>query len=283
MEQGMDRSKRLIGQAILISDTILRWKDLLWTNLSIDQRLEDFFGLLSRHVQTYYYAVNVIAQFQQHPTSWAWSATKRIMRYLGATADIGVIIDPISTNLAVYMDANHGDPALGNWLSISRGAYYLGNSLIHWTCRKQRTPAHSLAESELIAASDAMREAMWLLNIGKTMGIPNLIDIYIDNKAAVDIANVKGLTRCIRHIEIHDAYIRTMREHGYVIVYQISSEENQADLFTKPFRSPSAYIHAWDITLMRRHPDCMAAGECCNSDKKRFSGCPLMSGLIGGF
>ena len=36
------------------------------------------------------------------------------MRYLGTTADIGIIIDPISTELAVYMDANHGDPALGD-------------------------------------------------------------------------------------------------------------------------------------------------------------------------
>ena len=60
------------------------------------------------------YAVNVVAQFQQHPTSRAWSAMKRIMQYLGATANIGIIIDPILTNLAVYTDANHGDPALGN-------------------------------------------------------------------------------------------------------------------------------------------------------------------------
>ena len=55
-------------------------------------------------------------------------------------------------------------------------------------------PAHSSAESELIAASDAMREAVWLSNVGKSMGIHNLINMYIDNKAAVDIANAKGLT-----------------------------------------------------------------------------------------
>ena len=36
------------------------------------------------------------------------------MRYLGTTANISIIIDPISTDLAVYTDANHGDPALGD-------------------------------------------------------------------------------------------------------------------------------------------------------------------------
>ena len=57
---------------------------------------------------------------------------------------------------------------------------------------------------------------------------------------------------------------------GYVIVHQISSEENRADLFTKPFGSPAAYIHARDITLMRRRPDCVSAGECCDSDENDF-------------
>ena len=140
------------------------------------------------------YAVNVVAQFQQHPTSQAWSAVKRIMRYLNATATIGLIINPISEKLSVYTDANHGDPALSDRLSVSGGAYYMGNSLIHWTCRKQCTLAHSSAESELIAVSDAVQEAIWLSNVGKAMDIKLPIDIYIDNKAAIDITSAKGLT-----------------------------------------------------------------------------------------
>ena len=60
-----------------------------------------------------------------------------------------------------FSDANHGDIALSDWLSISGGAYYLGGSLIHWTCQKQHTPANSSAESELIAASDAAQEVIF--------------------------------------------------------------------------------------------------------------------------
>ena len=123
------------------------------------------------------------------------------------TATIGLIIDPTSEKLSVYMDANHRDPALGDCLSVSGGAYYMGNSLIHWTCRKQWMLAHSSAESELIAVSDAAREVIWLLNVGKAMDIKLLIDIYIDNKAAIDITGAKGLTQHVRHIEIRDAYI----------------------------------------------------------------------------
>jgi hypothetical protein len=102
------------------------------------------------------YAVNIVAQFQQWPTTRAWTAVKRIMRYLKANPHIGVTIDPKNDELDVFSDASHGDHALEDWRSISGGAYYLGGSLIHWTCRKQRTPAHSSAESELVGASDVL-------------------------------------------------------------------------------------------------------------------------------
>ena len=70
--------------------------------------------------------------------------------------NIGVTIDPKNDGLDIYLDANQGDISLDDQKSISRGAYYLGGSLIHWTCRKQRMPAHSSAESELIGASNVI-------------------------------------------------------------------------------------------------------------------------------
>ena len=83
------------------------------------------------------YAVNIVAQFQQSPTMRAWTAVKRIMRYLRSTSNLGILIDPKNRDIEIYSDANHGDPALDNQKSISGGVYYLGGSIIHWTCRKQ--------------------------------------------------------------------------------------------------------------------------------------------------
>ncbi len=80
-------------------------------------------------------------------------AVKRVIQYLNMTKSIGITINLKNIDLTIFSDANHGDAALGDRLSISRGAYYLGGSLVHWTCCKQHTPAHSAAESELIAAS----------------------------------------------------------------------------------------------------------------------------------
>ena len=169
----------------------------------------------------------------------------------------------------IFCDANHGDAALGDRLSVSGGAYYLGGSLVHWTCRKQRTPAHSATESELIAASEAVREGLWLLRLGEVMGTTGPIMVHIDNKAVIDIANAKGLTRRVKHIEIRDAYIRILRERGIVKVSHIPSLQNRSDVLTKAFSGPDAFIHARNMLMKSASQKRDAAGECCESSSSR--------------
>lgn len=213
------------------------------------------------------YAVNIVAQFQRSPTTRAWTAVKRILRYLKANPSIGVTIDPESDELDIFSDASHGDRALEDWRSISGGAYYLGGSLIHWTCRKQRTPAHSSAESELVAASDVLREGIWLLRLGETLGTKGPIRVHMDNKAARDIADGKGLTRKVKHLEVRDAYIRILRERGVVQIVKVASSQNRADVLTKAFGSPGDFIHARNMLFSLGSE---SAGECCNESSSRI-------------
>ncbi len=107
--------------------------------------------------------VNIIVQFQQWLTTRVWTAVKCIMRHLKANPHIGVMINPKNDKLDVFSNASHGDHTLEDWRSISGGAYYLGGSLIHWTCHKQQTPVHSSVELELVGASDVLQEGIWLL------------------------------------------------------------------------------------------------------------------------
>src|SRR6185312_6380860 len=197
--------------------------------------------------------------------SRAWTAVKRIMMYLNTTKTIGIEIDPKNIDLTIFCDANHGDAALGDRLSVSGGAYYLGGSLVHWTCRKQWTPAHSATESELIAASEAVHEGIWLLRLGEVMGTSVLILVHINNKAAINIANVKGLTRRVKHIEIRDAYIRILRERRIMEIIQIPSIQNRSDVLTKAFSGPDAFIHARNMLLNMAIQKRKSAGECCDT------------------
>src|SRR6185312_4739216 len=223
------------------------------------------------------YAVNIVAQFQQAPTTRAWTAVKRIMKYLKGSMNIGVTIDPKNDEIDIYSDANHGDISLDDRKSISGGAYYLGGSLIHWTCRKQRTPAHSSAESELIGASDVVREGVWLLRLGEIIGTKGPLQLHMDNKAARDIAESKGLTRRVKHLEIRDAYVRILRERGVIRIIQVKSEENRADVLTKAFGSPGAFAIARGNVFAIGSMSSESAGECYGEHTREYSGHLLMS------
>jgi hypothetical protein len=209
------------------------------------------------------YAVNIVAQFQQKLTTCAWMAVKQIIRYLNTTKSIGITINPKNIDLTIFSDANHGDVALGDRLSISGGAYYLGGSLVHWACRKQHTPAHSAAELELIAASEAVHKGLRLLRLGEIMGTRRPIRVHIDNKAMINIANSKGLTRRVKHIKICDAYIQVLQERGIVEVIQVPSNQNRSDLLTKAFQNPGTFVHAWNTLFGMEASQHKAAGECC--------------------
>ncbi|KAD4385704.1 hypothetical protein E3N88_25873 [Mikania micrantha] len=75
------------------------------------------------------FSVFKCARYQTNPKASHLIAVKRIFRYLV------------------------GKPRLGLWKSTTGGCQYLGDRLVSWQCKKQRTVSTSTAEAEYVAAS----------------------------------------------------------------------------------------------------------------------------------
>ena len=100
------------------------------------------------------------------------------------------------------------------------------------------------------------------MRLREIMGTTGPICVYIDNKAAIDIANAKGLTQRVKHIEIRDAYICILRERGVVEVVHIPSLKNCADVLTKAFSGPETFIHARSMLMELTGEKRDAVGKC---------------------
>ena len=50
------------------------------------------------------------------------------------------------------------------------------------------------------------------MRLGEILGTKGPIRVHMDNKVARDIAEVKGLTCKVKHLEVRDAYICILRE-----------------------------------------------------------------------
>ena len=194
------------------------------------------------------HAVIVCAQFQKSPSTRAWSAAKRILRYLVGTATKPLHIAPTSMDLCVYTDASHGDPSVERY-SVSGAVIFLGGSPIHWISRKQKTPAHSSTEAELIAASTAARDALWIARLTKPIGTSFPLRVFIDNKSAILVASSEGMLRRVKHLEIQDLYVRSLHTKGLIDVCYVPSKKNWADLLTKSLKSSDQFKMLRDAVL----------------------------------
>jgi hypothetical protein len=94
------------------------------------------------------------------------------------------------------------------------------------------------AEAEYKALSDLSREIVWLSNlIKKTKALPppSQIKIFVDNKAAIDLANLETAQNafCTEHMEIRLHFVWEHVHSDLLNLQYIKSKNNPADFLTK--------------------------------------------------
>ncbi|CAA0839546.1 cysteine-rich RLK (RECEPTOR-like protein kinase) 8, partial [Striga hermonthica] len=97
--------------------------------------------------------------------------------------------------------------------------------------------ADSTMEAEYIAASEAVKEAVWLRNflvdLEVILSSPRVITVYCDNSGAVANSREPRAHRASKNIERKYHLIRYIVARGEVEITKIASEDNLADPFTK--------------------------------------------------
>ncbi|KAI3808109.1 hypothetical protein L1987_24052 [Smallanthus sonchifolius] len=120
--------------------------------------------------------------------------------------------------------------------STSGGCQFLGGRLISWQCKKQTCVSTSTAEAEYIAASSCCAQIIWIQNQMLDYGMNFMATpIHIDNMSAISITNNSVQHSKTKHIDIRYHFIRDQAEKKRIILTKVHTNEQYADLFTKPF------------------------------------------------
>jgi hypothetical protein len=197
-------------------------------------------------------AVHQCARHCANPKIQHTIAVKRIGRYLLATKDKGLIMKPNQEGMVCWVDAAHAsvwnsksaedDPCTAR----SRMGYVItyAGCPMHWASKMQTEIALSATEAEYIALSQSMREVLpiiWLLEEARQIGIPVLsakpkvhCKIFEDNTGAIEIASVPKMRPSTKHLNIKYHHFREEVRKGTVSIYHTRTEDQIADIFTKP-------------------------------------------------
>uniref|UniRef100_A0A2N9EV34 Uncharacterized protein n=1 Tax=Fagus sylvatica TaxID=28930 RepID=A0A2N9EV34_FAGSY len=182
------------------------------------------------------YAVHIVSQFMAAPRSLHYAALLRILRYLKGTLFHGLHFSSQSSlTLQAYSDADWaGDPT--DRRSTTRYCFLLGDSLISWRSKKQSVVTRSSTKAEYRALSDTIAELFWLRWLLQDLGIDcsTAVLIHCDNRSAIQIAHNDVFHERTKHIEIDCHFVRHHLLQGTLQLRSVSSQDQLADIFTKP-------------------------------------------------
>lgn len=182
------------------------------------------------------FSVNRLCQFMHSPTAEHWSLLKRVLRYVKGTLHMGLFISPSSHSaLHGYSDSDWAGCPIDR-KSTSGYAVFFGSNLISWVSRKQRTVARSSTEAEYKGLADLAAEITWVISLLQELRLHSShpATLWCDNLGATYMAANPIFHARTKHIEVDYHFVRDKVASGEFVVNFVSTQEQIADIFTKP-------------------------------------------------
>ncbi|GJT13536.1 hypothetical protein Tco_0860578 [Tanacetum coccineum] len=138
-------------------------------------------------------------------------------------------------SLIAYADADHAG-CQDTRRSTSGSAQFLGDKLVRWSSKKQKSIAISSTEAEYIALFGCCAQILWMRLQLTDYGFQfNKTPLYYDNKSAIALCCNNVQHSQAKHIDVRCHFIKDRVENRIVELYFVRTEYQLADIFTKPF------------------------------------------------
>eukprot|EP00965_Chrysotila_dentata_P135259 4472436-Pleurochrysis_carterae.AAC.1 len=177
------------------------------------------------------FAVGMLCRAMSCPTPELLEAARRVLMYLSHHRSIGLRFERSQTSIQGFSDSD--------WATkhFTSGYVFVYNqAAISWASKKQPSVALSSCEADIIAASEAAKEAVYLRSLFADLGLAakEPTALSMDNKSAIDIAYNPERHQRSKHINRRHFFVRERVEAHDITIPFVCSTENLADFFTKP-------------------------------------------------
>ena len=174
------------------------------------------------------FIVNELCQKMSNPNQQSLARLKRLARYLKRERQCSYMERPKT----VFTDSDWAG-CKETRKSSSAGVLMLGKHTLKAYTRKQRIIAKSSAEAELYAAALGASDAKGVQSMMFDLGFEVKPVLAIDAKATEHILHRQGIGK-LKHIDVAYLWVQDEIRSQRLQVRRIRSEENVADLGTKP-------------------------------------------------
>lgn len=192
------------------------------------------------------FSVNLLSRYLQDPGPEHWKAAKRVLKYLKETSNEGSSYNGTTSKLMCicFSDADFvGDEderrSTSGYIAIING------TPVAWASRRQWIVTLSIAEAELVAASQASQEIKLRQSVEINMTLTGVseeeidpIELNLKNQAAIQLSANPVFHQRTKHVNNKYKYIRKVAESNKITVKYCLTEDQLVDLLTKGSAKP---------------------------------------------
>nr|GEX47469.1 retrovirus-related Pol polyprotein from transposon TNT 1-94 [Tanacetum cinerariifolium] len=195
-----DTRRSTSGSVKFLGERLIRWSLKRQKSAAISSTEAEYITLSGSSRPDLQFAICMCARYQARPTVKHVHAVKRIFRYLCGTVHRGLwYLKDSSVALTAFADADHAG-CQDTRRSTSGNVKFLGERLISWSLKRQKSAAISSTEAEYIALSGCCAQILWMRSQLSDYGfgfnkIPMTMDTTIEQQAAIDEALVPHAQR----------------------------------------------------------------------------------------
>ncbi|KAJ6258122.1 hypothetical protein Dda_7037 [Drechslerella dactyloides] len=196
------------------------------------------------------FTVGRLAKYNASPKEGHAEAAKRVLRYLKGSKDLGIQLGGNPVELQGFSDSDWAGDEDDRESTGGHIWFYAGGPIV-WKSKKQTIVADGTWHAEYIAASEATKDLVWSKRLATDLGLRSSVipPLYIDNSAAEQlIANPKHHNRT-KHVDVRYHMVRDLYNRKELSVKRVASEDNPADILTKPLPKIKHWKHLTAIQI----------------------------------
>lgn len=186
------------------------------------------------------YPASVLCRYLSKWSLDHWKAAKHLLRYISGTRDLCLMFDADAGKrvLLGWADADWGGCA-DTRRSTTGYVFSTFGGTVAWKSKRQATVALSTTQAELLASTEAGKQAIWLRQLLNDLGLGlsanEAVIVKNDNLGAITLAKHQHGFKVNKAFDIRAQWLREHTDNGILQLEHVPTDKNRADLLTKSF------------------------------------------------
>lgn len=181
------------------------------------------------------FCISLLSRYMSNPGPAHWEAVKWLFRYIKGTNHLSLCYRKTDDSIKVegYVDASYASD-YDNRKSTSAYYIFVAGNCVSWKSQLQPIVSLSSTEAEFIAATEAIKELIWVRGLLSEIKISDESAVLkIDSQSAIYLCKDPMLHERSKHIDVRYYFIRDIIANGQVCIQKVKGNLNIADFGTK--------------------------------------------------